>query len=195
MFQRRRDGGGDWTRSTGTCYRLFFHAELRRRCKSASCNDKLMLSPFRTDELEDPVTAVIHLFNNHSYNPPTMSTLNTANFGSDDEEDQDFVLPPTKPAKKNGQSSKKRTRGSQSPSSSSDSDDSEVDKDDEMKNEAKRLKLEAEEAQALRREKEAEETYKAMLAESTLDHRPKVEAKVEMVEIKRPRQFAGETIL
>lgn len=113
-----------------------------------------------------------------------MSTLATADLGSDDE-DADFVLPTKEPKSK-------RTRSGSDSESSGDEDDAEPEDDITAK-----LRQEAEDAAAEARKQRAADAFKAMQEEVKA---PKVasqaakEDEVEMIEIRRPRRFAGETI-
>lgn len=137
----------------------------------------------------------------------TMSTLATADLGpSDDEGDTDFVLPAPKAkrSKKRGAHGVKRVRsGSQSASdgesSGSSDQDGDDDADDDGDDEVKRLRAEHAEAQAEERKRRAADAFKAMQEEARAPVKAAGEVKaaaaeVEMVEVKRPRRFAGETI-
>lgn len=133
-----------------------------------------------------------------------MSTLATAALDSD-EEDEYFV--PEAPKKRGARqiegkaaaAGSKRTRegsaGSQSGSGSeSDTEDEELELE---QGESKRLRLEQEEAEEERRRKEAEENYKTLLHEK--DEPPTATSassapKPLMVEVRRPRMFAGQLI-
>lgn len=121
-----------------------------------------------------------------------MSTLATAELGpSDDENDGDFV--PQAPAKKSKVKGAKRPR---SASHDSDSDSSGSDDDGEADDdELKKLKAERAEAEAAERKKRAADAFRAMQEEARSGVPAAAAPKeVEMVEVKRPRRFAGETI-
>lgn len=131
----------------------------------------------------------------------TMSTLNTATLHSDDEDDGDFVptASPRKIKKRRINPSKrsKTEDGSESDSSSGTSGEDEPNIDDE---ETKKLKVEQVEAEALIRKQKAAEMFASMREEvstpvlSGSKGSEEKKSSVEMVEIRRPRQFAGETI-
>lgn len=122
-----------------------------------------------------------------------MSTLASADLGpSDDEEDADFVPQ----ASKRTTAKKTKRRRSQSPSDGdSQSSDSDDDAEPVEDTEAKRLKLDQEEAEAAEARRRAAETFAAMKQSAVV---PKVEAapkvEVKLVQVKRPRRFAGETL-
>jgi hypothetical protein len=127
-----------------------------------------------------------------------MSTLATADLGpSDDEADDDFVPSGPKPKRPKGKGGKRLRSGSQSSSGSGSSDDD--GDDDDVNDEVKRLRAEREEALAAERKQRAADAFRAMQEEARAPA-PKVDSpaankdEVEMVEVKRPRRFAGETI-
>lgn len=137
-----------------------------------------------------------------TFTHPAMSTLNSATLASDDEEDRDFVPVAPKPKRKRPAGTK-RTRAERDGSASGSGSSSASDSDDEdvgelEEGEAKRLKVEQEEAEARKRKEAAKEAYRSLLEgdEPTPGTADKVgkDDQVEMVDIKRPRQFAGETI-
>lgn len=118
-----------------------------------------------------------------------MSTLATADLGpSDDEADTDFV--PEAPKKK-----APRVAGQAAGSDDSD-DDSDDNGEEEISDELKKLRQEREEIEAIERKQRAAEAFRAMLEEEKLGGPPGgvPRVQVEMVEIQRPRRFAGETI-
>lgn len=123
--------------------------------------------------------------------PAAMSTLATADLGpSDDEADTDFV--PEGPKKK-----APRVTGQAAGSDDDSGDDSDDEGGaEEVSDELKKLRQEREEQEALDRKQRAAEAFRAMLEEEKLGGPlggvPRVQ--VEMVEIQRPRRFAGETI-
>lgn len=120
----------------------------------------------------------------------TMSTLATADLGpSDDEADTDFV--PEGPKKK-----VPRTPGQAAGSDDSGDDSDEEGGGEEVSEELLRLRQERQEAEALERKRRAAEAFRAMLEEEKLGgpFGGASRVQVEMVEIKRPRRFAGETI-
>ncbi|KAK1920825.1 bucentaur or craniofacial development-domain-containing protein [Papiliotrema laurentii] len=125
-----------------------------------------------------------------------MSTLNSAKLDSDDEDDQDFI--PSLPKPRNGKAQRKRPRTTESDGSgsSSPSDGEDGEDDEDLRTEAKRLRAEQEQAETEKRKKDAEALFKSMMEEPAAPQSPAPEkaAPVETVEIKRPRQFAGETI-
>ncbi|KAL1410214.1 hypothetical protein Q8F55_004219 [Vanrija albida] len=122
-----------------------------------------------------------------------MSTLATADLGpSDDENDGDFV--PQAAAKKPKAKGGKRPRsGSHDSDSDSSSDDG---GDDDGDDELKKLRAERAEAEAAERKKRAADAFKAMQEEARSGAPAAAAApkEVEMVEVKRARRFAGETI-
>jgi hypothetical protein len=119
-----------------------------------------------------------------------MSTLASAALSSDDEGDADFQLPEPK---SKGKSRKRPRSNSASGSSSSDSDD-ELDTIDTT--EAQKLKAEQEAAESEERRKRAAAAFEAMKMGSTAAvNKPSLSiAGSGMVEVKRARNFAGETI-
>ncbi|TYJ53536.1 hypothetical protein B9479_005805 [Cryptococcus floricola] len=128
-----------------------------------------------------------------------MSTLATADLSSD-EEDVDFVpaAPKTKrPRKTKGKTKKAKSSGSASDSSSCSSSDGESGDEedgDEEERIAKKAKIEEKEKdEAEERRRKAREEFEKMKAEAAGPAEVR-QAEEEMVEIKRPRRFAGETI-
>jgi hypothetical protein len=116
-----------------------------------------------------------------------MSTLASAELPSDDDSDTDFV--PVAPAKSKSKSKGKRRRSSDESGSGSGSSSD----DDAVDEEAKRHKLDLEAAGTEERKRKAAEAFRAMQAEVVGGPR-EVKAEVEMVEVRRARRFAGETI-
>ncbi|CAK9783992.1 unnamed protein product [Cutaneotrichosporon oleaginosum] len=113
----------------------------------------------------------------------TMSTLATADLVSDDENDGDFVPAAPKPKSK---AKGKRRRGSASGSDSDTDSDSEVD--------AGELKAEVADAEAEARRARAAAALAEMKAEAAAPRKIEKVADEEMVEVQRPRRFAGETV-
>lgn len=120
-----------------------------------------------------------------------MSTLASAALSSDDEGDADFQLP--EPKLKKGKSRKRTRANSSSGSSSSDSGD-EVDTVDAT--EARTLKAEQEATESEERRKRAAAAFEAMKngTASAVDKVATSTARPAMVEVKRARNFAGDTI-
>ena len=125
-----------------------------------------------------------------------MATLASADFASDDEGDVDFV-----PAEPKPKSKAKRTRAQSDSESASDSSlDGEGggEEDSDRKAEIKRLRLEAQKAEEAKRKQAAADVFASMLADDLAKPAPvntaETKTGVEMVEIERPRQFAGETV-
>lgn len=119
-----------------------------------------------------------------------MSTLATADLGpSDDEADTDFV--PEGPKKK-----ALRPAGHAAGSDDSGDDSDDEGGAEEVSGELSKLRQEREEIEARERKQRAADAFRAMLEEEKLGGplggAPRVQ--VEMVEIQRPRRFAGETI-
>jgi hypothetical protein len=127
-----------------------------------------------------------------------MSTLNSATLQSDDESDQDFVPSPqrTKKRRLNKPKAKVEDDGSGSSGSSSDSDDNPEERVD--LEEIKRLDAERKEAEDQRRKEAAARQFASMKEDAGPGaSNPGVETRADLkrlVEIKRPRQFAGKTI-
>jgi hypothetical protein len=129
-----------------------------------------------------------------------MPTLATASLDSD-EEDDEFVpeVPKKRTAKgKTGPrgTGAKRARTDEADSQSeSESDTEDEDEDLELEQgEAKKLRLEQEEAEEERRKKEAEENYKNLLEGEDEPAHTSTAPKKRMVEVRRPRMFAGQII-
>ncbi|KAK6906925.1 hypothetical protein I203_100914 [Kwoniella mangroviensis CBS 8507] len=123
-----------------------------------------------------------------------MSTLANADLSSDSENDCDYV--PTSPKRKNkSQKGSKRIKRakldgeeSDSATSSSSSDD-----EDEIENDEVHEKIDEIEERK-RKAREEFERMKAELSTSANDMKEKKSEKEELVEVKRARRFAGETI-
>lgn len=119
-----------------------------------------------------------------------MSTLASAALSSDDEEDQDFQLAASRPKR----TTKKRRRSDSASGSSSSGSDGEVDAIDST--ETQKLIAEQEAAESEERKKRAEAAFEAMRNPTTtiVDEAPTPKATLPLVEVRRARQFAGETI-
>lgn len=118
-----------------------------------------------------------------------MSTLATADLNSDSEGDEDFV--PSAPKSKKTANSK-RKRSSSTNSDSSNDHDVKVDKQ-----EAEELKEEERKVEEERRKAKAAEAFALLKGEPSGQEPVEADGKEpykEMVEIKRARNFAGETI-
>lgn len=130
-----------------------------------------------------------------------MSTLATADLSSGSS-DEDFVPTAPRPKRPKRKSDKARTHASGSGGSGSGSSSSEGEEDgasDVDRGEAKRLKVEAEEAEQEARARKAKDLFATFLAGAGGDEKGKAKATEEgravgMVDVKRARRFAGETI-
>ncbi|ORY25267.1 bucentaur or craniofacial development-domain-containing protein [Naematelia encephala] len=125
-----------------------------------------------------------------------MSTLATADLESDDS-DVDFVPTSPKSKRSKGKNVIKRRRSS-SGSGSSETDDEDGDGDGGAvgEGEAKKLKLDQQAAEEEERQRKAKEILDSLKAETTQSQDPALVLKREedTVEIRRARNFAGETI-
>ncbi|KIR52269.1 hypothetical protein I315_05219 [Cryptococcus gattii Ru294] len=124
-----------------------------------------------------------------------MSTLATANLSSD-ESDTEFI--PEAPKSKRSRKPRAKRVGSGSASDSSSCSSSSASEGEDAEGDeraAKKAKLEKDaKIEAEERRKKAREEFERMKAESSGAPTESVKETEELVEIKRPRRFAGETI-
>ena len=111
-----------------------------------------------------------------------MSTLATADLGSSDEADQDFIPAPASPKRR----SRKRTRSGSASSSSTSSNSG--------TSERREMKAEEVERKAEERRRRAAKAFAALRQEDPVGLGGKQENEVKMVEVERARRYAGETL-